>query len=323
MTAYRLLMLPPQDEVTLAWAEALARDVPAAEIVVAMDDQDARKLITSADACYGTITTALLTHAGCLRWLQAPAAAPPAGYFFAELVEHPVIVTNLRGIYNDHVATHAMALVLALARGLHHYVPTQAEGRWQPDRTAGAVIHLPEATMLIVGLGGIGTEIARMARVFGVRIVATDARLATKPEEVDDLRDPSQLDALLPDADVVVLTVPHTPETEGLIDSRRLGLMKSTAVLVNIGRGKTVRLDDLVRGLNRGEIAGAGLDVYEIEPLPPDHLLWTAPNVVLTPHTAVAGPHVEERRYSVLAENARRFATGEELRNIVDKARWF
>jgi phosphoglycerate dehydrogenase-like enzyme len=316
-------MLPPQDGVTLGWAEALASDVPEADVVVAMDDEEAEGRIASADAAYGTITAPLLAHADRLQWLQAPAAAPPAGYFFDELVAHPVVVTNLRGIYNDHVAAHAMAFVLALARGLQHYVPTQTEGRWDPDRTAGAVIHLPEATMLVVGLGGIGTEIARMAKAFGTRVLATDARVTDPPEGIDELRDPAGLDEMLPQADIVVLTVPHTPETEGLIDARRLRLMKRTAVLVNIGRGMTVRLDDLIAALDGGTIAGAGLDVYEIEPLPRDHRLWSTPNVLLTPHTAVAGPYIEERRYGVLVENARRFAAGTELLNVVDKAQWF
>lgn len=316
-------MLPPQDGVTLGWAEDLGRDVPEAEVLVATDDDEASRLIASADAAYGTVTVALLARAGRLAWLQAPAAAPPAGYFFAELVEHPVVVTNLRGIYNDHVATHAMAFVLALARGLQHYLPAQAQGRWDPDRTAGGIIHLPEATMLVVGLGGIGTEVARMARAFGIKVLATDARVIEAPGDIDELRDPSRLDDLLPRADIVVLTVPHTPETEGLVDSRRLSLMKRTAVLINIGRGKTVRLDDLIAALHAGTIAGAGLDVFETEPLPSDHPLWTAPNVLLTPHTAVAGPYIEERRYGVLVENARRFAAGRELVNIVDKAQWF
>jgi len=314
-------MLPPQDEVTVAWA--MASDVPEADVVVATNDKEANELIGSADAAYGTVTAPLLAQAGRLRWLQAPAAAPPAGYFFPELVDHPVVVTNLRGIYNDHVATHAMALVLALARGLHHYLPTQAEGRWEPDYSPEAVIHLPEATMLVIGLGGIGTEIARMAKAFGIRVIGTDARLTQAPAGIDDLRDPSMLDDLLPTADMVVLTVPHTPETEGLIDSRRLGLMKRSAILVNIGRGMTVRLDDLMTALNAGTIAGAGLDVFETEPLPPDHPLWTTPNVLLTPHSAVAGPYIEGRRYGVIVENARRFAAGRDLLNVVDKALWF
>ena len=119
------------------------------------------------------------------------------------------------------------------------------------------------------------------------------------------------------------MTIPHTPATEGLVDHRRLGLMKKSAFLINIGRGMTVRLDDLVAALETGEIAGAGLDVFEIEPLPSNHALWSAPNVLITPHTAGFGPYLDDRRLDILLDNCRRFAVGESLRNIVDKTTWF
>ena len=134
---------------------------------------------------------------------------------------------------------------------------------------------------------------------------------------------PERLDDLLPRADFVIMTVPHTPETEGMMDRQRLRRMKPSAFLINIGRGMTVRLDDLVAALEAGEIAGAGLDVYEIEPLPADHALWSAPNVLLTPHTAGFGPYLDDRRLDILLDNCRRFAKDEPLRNIVDKSTWF
>jgi phosphoglycerate dehydrogenase-like enzyme len=126
----------------------------------------------------------------------------------------------------------------------------------------------------------------------------------------------------LPQADFVIMTIPHTPATEGLMDRQRLRRMKKSAFLINIGRGMTVRLDDLVAALREGEIAGAGLDVFEIEPLPTDHRLWTTPNVLLTPHTAGFGPYLDDRRLDIL-DNCRRFAAGAPLRNVVDKAAWF
>ena len=128
---------------------------------------------------------------------------------------------------------------------------------------------------------------------------------------------------MLPHADFVILTVPHTPETEGFMNRARFQRMKRTAFFINIGRGKTTRLDDLVAALRAGEIAGAALDVYETEPLPADHPLWTLPNVLMTPHTAGHGPYLDDRRLEVLLDNARRFAAGQPLRNVVDKARWF
>jgi phosphoglycerate dehydrogenase-like enzyme len=143
------------------------------------------------------------------------------------------------------------------------------------------------------------------------------------PPWVDELAAPADLDRLIPDADFVVLTVPHTPETEGLIDARVLSRMKGTAFLVNIGRGMTVKLTDLVAALRDGVIRGAGLDVFEIEPLPQDHALWGLPNVVITPHVAATGPYLDERRFEVLLENARRFGAGKPLVNVVDKSAWF
>jgi len=132
-----------------------------------------------------------------------------------------------------------------------------------------------------------------------------------------------ELDALLPQADFVILTVPHTPETEGFMNRTRFREMKKTAFFINIGRGMTTRLDDLAAALEVGEIAGAGLDVFEQEPLPAGHPLWTMPGVLLTPHTAGYGPYLDERRYDIILDNCRRFLAGEPLRNLVDKARWF
>ena len=140
---------------------------------------------------------------------------------------------------------------------------------------------------------------------------------------VAELYRAAALDELLPRADFVILTVPHTPETEGFMNRARFRRMKKSAYFINIGRGMTTRLDDLVAALRAGEIAGAALDVYEIEPLPADHPLWTMPNVLLTPHTAGHGPYLDDRRYEVLSDNCRRFAAGHELRNVVDKSRWF
>jgi len=135
---------------------------------------------------------------------------------------------------------------------------------------------------------------------------------------------PDEMDALLPRADIVITTTPHTPETEGVWNAARFKLMKNSAFFINIGRGKTTKLEDLTTALESGEIAGVGLDVYETEPLPAEHRLWTLPNVLLTPHIAVKdAENIPERRYQILLENARRFVAGEPLQNVVDKAAWY
>ena len=157
-------------------------------------------------------------------------------------------------------------------------------------------------------VGGIGSEAARLLSAFGVTVLGTDARRTTAPDGVAELHRPEALDELLPRADFVILTVPHTPATEGFFDRARFQRMKPTAFFINIGRGMTTKLDDLVTVLEAGEIAGAALDVYEEEPLPSDHRLWTLPNVLLTPHMAGHGPYLNDRRFQIIVDNCRAFA---------------
>ncbi|MGH7353838.1 MAG: D-2-hydroxyacid dehydrogenase [Candidatus Rokuibacteriota bacterium] len=321
--ATTLLMLPPQTATTRAWASRLAGALPDLAVVAAEDEPHAARVVADADGAFGTLTPALLARATRLRWLQAPQAAPPAGYYYSELIAHPVVVTNFREIYNDHIGAHILAFVLAFARGLHHYLPLQLRRAWKPLPLDTGVIHLPEATALIVGVGGIGSETARLLAAFGVRVTAVDARRREAPPGVVKLDGPDALDSLLPDADFVILTVPHTPATEGFMHRARFRLMKRTAFFINIGRGMTTRLADLVAALRAGEIAGAALDVFEQEPLPVDHPLWTLPNVLITPHTAGHGPYLDERRFEILIDNCRRFLGGRPLRNVVDKTSWF
>jgi phosphoglycerate dehydrogenase-like enzyme len=321
--ATTLVMLPPQTATTRAWAARLAATLPELEVVVAEDEAAAARALDRAAAAFGTLPPHLVRAAGALRWLQAPQAAPPAGYYTPELVAHPAVVTNFREIYNDHIAAHIMAFVLAFARGLHYYIPRQLRGEWRREPLDTGVVHLPEATALIVGVGGIGAETARLAAAFGMHVMGVDARRREAPPGVRKLDGPDALDSLLPRADFVVLTVPHTPATEGFMQRARFQRMKRTAFFINIGRGMTTRLDDLVAALRAGEIAGAGLDVFEQEPLPAGHPLWTLPNVLITPHSAGFGPYLDERRLEILLDNARRFLAGRPLRNVVDKTSWF
>ncbi len=321
--SFTFLMLPPQTDTTRDWGRRLAAEVAEARVIVAETGDDAVAAIGAAEAAYGVLPADLLARAGRLRWLQSPQAAPPAGYYYPELVAHPLVVTNMREIYNDHIGAHIMAFVLAFARDLQTYIPQQLRREWKPKPLDTGVVHLPGATALIVGVGGIGAEAARLAAAFGMRVIATDARRTEPPPGVAELHKPEALDDLLPRADFVILTVPHTPATEGFMNRARFRRMKPSAFFINIGRGKTTRLDDLADALEAGEIAGAGLDVFEIEPLPAGHRLWAMPNVLITPHTAGYGPELDERRYAIVRDNCRAFAGGGQLRNVVDKANWF
>ncbi|HEX2513547.1 MAG TPA: D-2-hydroxyacid dehydrogenase [Chloroflexota bacterium] len=319
---FKFVFLPPQGDRNRQLAAQVADEAPDAQVVVAETEEDALREIADARAAFGTLSPALLRAAGRLAWVQAPAAAPPAGYYFPELIAHPAVVTNLRGIFNDRIPAHIMAYVLSFARGLHIYARQQRESLWRPHGEA-SVVYLPRATALIVGVGHIGAETARLCAAFGMRVVGVDARRQDVPSGVTAVHPPEALDSLLPEADFVILTVPHTPSTEGLFDAARFAHMKRSAFFINIGRGMTTRLDALDQALRAGTIAGAGIDVYEVEPLPKEHPLWTAPNAILTPHVADRGPDLDPARGALIAENARRFGAGEALLNVVDKASWF
>lgn len=307
-------MLPLDD-----WANAVAREVPEMQITVAELGSDPRPLLADATAAFGIMTPELLAAAPKLRWLQSPAAAPPPSFFFPELVEHPVVVTNLRGVYRDNLANHIMAFVLAFARGLPRYAAQQSNALWLRNTDDMAIVDLGATTMLLVGAGEVGIATAARARAFGMHVIGVDTFPERVRAEVDELHHFDELDALLPQADWVVLTVPHTPVTEGLMNAARFAAMKPTAYFVNVGRGETVRLDDLTAALESGAIAGAAIDVSELEPLPSNHPLWRAPNVIITPHVAGFGHDTDAAREAIVVENARRFVRGEPLVYVVDK----
>ena len=322
--ANKFVFLPPQSDLFTKWIPRLLDSAPGWDIVTPETDEDAMRELADADAAFGTLTPELLAVAPNLRWLQAPAAAPNAGYYFDELTAHPTKVTNFREIYNDHISVQILAYILSFTKHYNIYRDQQREHKYEKLNPPYHDIFLPESTVLIVGVGGIGSETARLCKAVGMNVLGIDARREDKPEWVDDMFGPDQLDDQLPKADFVVLTIPHTPTTEGLFDSSKFALMKESTIFINIGRGMTTKLDDLNAVLRSGGIAGAALDVYEIEPLPQDHPLWDAPNTILTPHTAaIGGANLEERRYEIVLENFRKVADGQPLRNEVDKANWF
>ncbi len=320
----KFVFLPPQSDLFAEWIPRLLDSAPGWDIAAPETDAEAKLELGNADAAFGTMTPDLIACAPNLRWLQAPAAAPDAGYYFDELIAHETKVTNFREIYNDHISVQILTYILSFTKHSHLYRDFQREREWHPLDAPHHEIFLPESTVLIIGIGGIGTETARLCKAIGIKVIGIDARREEKPEWVDDMFGPKSLEDQLPKADFVVLTIPHTPETEGLMDSSKFTLMKDSAIFINIGRGMTTKLDDLNAALRSGSIAGAALDVYENEPLPRDHPLWDAPNTILTPHIAAqGGRHLAERRYEIVLENFRNFSTGKPLRNEVDKAVWF
>ena len=320
---------------------ALQRAAPGADWINAATPETALEAIPGADGFLGKITPAILEKADRLRWVQTFTVSLEH-YMFPGLVEHPCVMTNMRGLFGDVIADQVMGYVICFARNLHTYVRRQIEHRYEPaggesarvSNASGpgvvnamdrATIFLPDATMGIVGLGAIGAEIARRALAFGMTVIAVDRfpERTRPPEGVESVEGMDALPDLLAGSDFVVIAAPHTPETVGLFDAGTISRMKSTAYLINVGRGAIVVLDDLVDALREGAIAGAALDVYEVEPLPKGHPLWDFPDVILTPHTAGYSPAIARRHLETLVENVGRFARGEPLLNVVDKALWF
>lgn len=309
------------------------------EVVNADEEAAALKEIADADALFGKLTPSLLSAAKQLRWVQSPTASLEH-FVFPALVEHPLTLTNMRGIFSDVIAEHVFGYVLCFARNLHHYVRKQAEARWAPEGGEESRVsnltgpgfvsamdrahrHLSGSTLGIVGLGGIGREIARRAVVFGMRVIAVDPASDQPPPEVSQLWKPDRLHELLAASDWVVIAAPQTPETVQMFRREQFQAMRRTAHVVNIGRGAIVNLGDLAAALEAGEIAGAGLDVFEQEPLPAEHPLWRLPNVIITPHVAGYATCIAERHLEVLLDNLRRFVSGQPLRNVVNKRLWF
>jgi phosphoglycerate dehydrogenase-like enzyme len=321
--------------------QALQGAAPAAQWINASSAVEAEAAMSGADAFIGKITPAMLARADRLSWVQAFTASLEH-YMFPALQAHRCVLTNLRGLFGDVIADQVMGYVLCFARNLHTYVRQQVEHRYEPaggesarvssmtgpgvvNSMDQATIYLPHATMGIIGMGGIGCEIARRALAFGMSVRGVDRfPERVKPpggtESVDGIE---RLPDLLRYSDFAVIAAPHTPETQGLIHAGTLAHLRPSSILINVGRGAIVVLDDLVSALSAGRLAGAALDVYEIEPLPENHALWDFPNVILTPHTAGYSPVIAPRHLAALVENVGRFARGEPLLNIVDKDLWF
>ena len=258
-----------------------------------------------------------LVPGGKLRWIQSNSAGVEGFLRIAELRDSDVVLTNAKIIQGPEIADHAIGLLLNFTRNLKAFNGRMPEG-WDTTREL-PMIELSGKTALVIGLGGIGMQIAQRAAAFGMTVIATDPKDIPMHRDVAYVGKPDELHDLLPRADVVFSAVPHTPVTEGMIGARQFELMKEGVYFINISRGKIVDTDALVDALGSGKVRAAGLDVTDPEPLPTDHALWTMPNVTITPHVATVSDRIMERRLRLLRDNIERFATGRPLRNVVDK----
>src|SRR5712691_367032 len=273
--------------------DAIAARFPQLRILKAHDAASLRAHLPVADILYTWhLPPALFSLARRLKWLHTPAAGVEH-LLHPSLRQSDVILTNCRGIAGDAMADHAFAMMLALARRLPDSVRLQTQQRWGQDlfwSTSPAPFTLNGKVLGIVGLGGVGIELAKRASAFGMEIVATRRRDAKPPRYVKKLLKHEQLAELLAESDFVVITAPLTAETRGLMGPRELRRMKKTAYLVNVGRGEQVDEGALIRALREGWIAGAALDVFQREPLPKNSVLWRVPGLFITPHYAGTYP---------------------------------
>jgi phosphoglycerate dehydrogenase-like enzyme len=313
--SFKIVLLSPDADAS--WPEKIQRVAPGAVVKVFRNPQDALDDIADADAAYGTVPPELFARAKRLRWICAARAGLGGDWFYDTLVKSPVAVTNMRGSYNEHLAAHAVAFLLAFARRFEHYLPQK---QWQ--RGPG-MIDLPSRTVLIVGVGGAGSETSKLCAALGMRVLGADPRVVERPSGMAELFTPDRLEERLGEADFVIVTTPETPQTLGMFNARLFARMKRGAYFINIARGGCVVTADLVAALRSGHLAGTGLDVVAPEPLPPDSPLWGMANVLITPHVAIAGAPYRQRWEEILLENCRRFAKGEPLVNVVDKERWY
>jgi phosphoglycerate dehydrogenase-like enzyme len=297
----------------------VARAVPEAD-VVPVRKEDMAALVESADALVGAPDADCLRAARKLRWLQVPSGGVEP-YLIPEITESDVVLTNAKIIQGPQIADHAMAMLLALSRGLPRALADRKYGKWRP--TSFEPIELRGKTAVIVGLGGIGTQIAERAAAFGMRVLAVDSEDRPYLRAVEEVLRPDRLHDLLPRADVLFLAAPLTPATRGLVGARELALLGKKAYIINVSRGEILVTGALVEALSEGRLAGAGLDVTDPEPLPVGHPLWSFENVIITPHIAGASDQVLRRRTDLVMENVRRFACGLPLLHVVDKKKGY
>jgi len=306
-----------------AWVrERLARDFPQAQVVQLPGYDRVPEEIADTDIFIGwSLRPEQFAEAKRLKWIHSPAAAVHQ-LMYPEMINSDVVITNAREIHGPVVAEHAIALVLALAKRLPQAMRYQAKRQWaqqelwderpRPREIAGA-------TVAVVGMGSIGREFTARAKALGMKVLAVREDPKKGTAGADTVYGSAQLDEVLPLADYVLLCAPVTPATTGMMNQARLARMKPDACLLNVSRGPLIDEPALLEALQRRTIAGAALDVFVEEPLPPESPFWTLENLFITPHTAAVTERLWDRHYALIRENLERFLQGQPLLHEVNK----
>ena len=302
--------------------EWLRSEFPQHEFVHVRRQEDVLSTVEDAEVAFmSELRPAGFQIARRLRWIHSPAAGV-GNMLFPALVESQILLSNARGVSADPIAEHVLALTLALFRKFPLTFRSQAARHWSQDEATAQppLRHVQGAAVLIVGLGSIGAACAWRFAALGAKVTAVRRRSDQRtPPGVEQVAGIDRLHELLPDADVVVISAAQTDATRGLIGAAELSRMRRHAILVNVSRGKLVDEAALIAALTEGRIGGAGLDVFEHEPLAPESALWTLPNVIVTPHMAGFRADHWQAASSLFADNLRRFEQGAPLKNLVDK----
>ena len=316
----------PYGEVPDWVAESLSASFPQLRVVVSSDGETILREMAEAEIFISwSLKPEQFALAKNLRWIHSPAAGVTQ-LLFPAMVASNVIVTNSTTVHSIPVAEQTVALLFGLARRLRNACDDQARRHWgqieswSPERIP---TELNGKTLGLLGLGAIGREVASRAKALGMTVEAVKRDPSRGAEFADRVYSPQQLHALLERCDYLVLAIPGNPATRHIIGEAELARLKPSAALVNVARGTLIDTDALVRALEAGALAGAGLDVTDPEPLPAEHPLWRLPNVIITPHLAGATDRYWQRQADLVSANLRRYLAGEPLLNLVDKKRGY
>jgi len=302
------------------FADKITSVSPKVKLIQCGSAQELLEKVADADAIYGQFSREAIAAGKKLKWIQYTSAGVE-GVLHPELVNSEIVLTNMKGIFAKQIAEHVFAMLLGLTRKIPTYLQQQRQQIWKRHDDP---LEVGGWTMGIIGLGGIGTETARRAHAFDMQVIAVDIEPIRKPHFVAELHHPNWLPEMLPQCDVLVTAVPHTPLTFKMLGAEQFNRIKRGAIFIGVSRGKVVDEPQLVRALQEGKLSGAGLDVTFQEPLPKESELWNMENVIITSHSAAQSrQHRERRMLELLAENARRFIAGEPLLNQVDKRKGY
>jgi len=312
----RKVVLMGADAARVAWMQEAA---PGVTLAAAPERADAVREAADADAVIGECVAEVIQAGPRIRWVQRMYAGVERCVAIPAFAERGIVLTNMQKVAGSVMAEHVLAFMFGLTRGLAAYVPAQARGEWADEAVPESRMwEVKGRTMLVVGLGGIGTEVAKRANALGMTVLAIRNSGTDGPSYVSEVGLPDKLLPFAGRADVIVSTLPLTPETKGLMNEAFFDAAKRGALFINVGRGGTVVTDDLLAALRDGRLGGAGLDVTDPEPLPRDHPLWKAPNVIITPHVSASLEGDEMPRWLLAKENLRRYAAGGKLLSEVD-----